>query len=84
MDIILDALVNSWENWDNIEEEASFIAHDLDLSPELENGVSRELKALLTAWMDNEDNVRINFQMAKINDIELKDWVRTKVKSIKI
>lgn len=63
METLLDALLNSWEHWEDLQEEAQLLAQEIGgTSAEVED-LQPHIHRLLKSWVDNEDNVRLNIQL---------------------
>ena len=63
METLLDALLNSWEHWGDLNEEAQLLAQEIGDSQSQTDDLQPHILRLLKAWSDNDDNVRMEIQM---------------------
>lgn len=89
MDKIIDALLNSWEHWDNLEQESKHLAEQLSEDDEVKGQLQTELKSLFQSWIDNEDNFRLDYELNYFKnpekyDLELRTKIKQVIKSIKV
>lgn len=90
--LILDWLHNSWEHCDNIDTEAKEVVSNLGLtlSENETQDLQKEMKSLMTAWINNDYNLRILVQMEYHNDpkhydeVVLKEFTRQYIKTVAI
>ena len=63
METLLDALLNSWEHWEDLQEESLLLSQEIGGTQAEIQDLQPHILRLLKAWVDNEDNVRLNIQM---------------------
>lgn len=87
---ILDWLHNSWEHCENIDTEAKEMVSNLELSLSENEAqdLQKEIKGLMTAWINNDYNLRLLVQMEYHNDpkhydeVVLKEFIRQYIKTV--
>jgi hypothetical protein len=62
---IKDALLNSYEFWEDLNQEATELVLSLDLSltKEQENKMITNVKKMMKSWIENDNNFRIDVEL---------------------
>lgn len=62
---IKDALLNSYEFWEDLNQEATELVLSLDLSltKEQENQMITNVKKMMKSWIENDNNFRIDVEL---------------------
>lgn len=63
METLLDALLNSWEHWGDLNEESQLLAQEIGGTDAEVQDLQPHIYRLMKAWVDNDDNVRLDIQM---------------------
>lgn len=84
MKILIDELINSWEHWENLDDDAKRLAEDLGVKKEDMDEAVSQIKSLLEYWFNNEDGFRIDFEINHYKDPgeqteSIKNLIRAKV-----
>lgn len=60
---ILDSLLNSWEHWENLQQESYLLAQEVVSSKEEVKALQPKIYSLMKAWVNDDDNIRTNIQI---------------------
>lgn len=63
METLLDSLLNSWEHWGDLHSESQLLAQELGDSEAQTQDLQPHILRLMQAWMNNDDNIRIDIQL---------------------
>ena len=89
---LLDWLHNSWEHCSDPSQEAKefIISQNLNLSERDQEDLIKETKALFSAWISNEYNLRITVELDYASDpkhydeVVLKEFIRQYIKTVSV
>lgn len=71
MKVLIDWLLNSWEHCEDISSDALMLMESLSFDKKNEQNIIQELNQMMEAWIDNEDNIRIEIELNYHKDPEV-------------